>query len=248
MRLMKIALAASFLFVAAINAGAQTRTVNHFTKVTVSPYIQVTFVQGEREGVTIDGLLVDSSKLHVEVNNGTLRLYLDGAKDIPRQGHVRDQDGNKRNVQLYPNHAVIATVTYKSLEALSLRGEETQLCQSPITADEFDLHIYGESKVIFTEMHVGLMQTVMYGESKLEIKSGSVEEQEYTCYGEGKIDATAITGKTGKAVAFGEAEFRLNVTDRIKVTSFGEAKLRYMGNPQIVKGLHFGGIDLQRIN
>src|SRR3569833_683573 len=158
MRLIKIALAAIFLFAAAINSGAQTRSVSHFTKVTVSPYIQVTLVQGEKEGVTINDLLVDSSKLHIEVNNGTLRLYLDGAKDNPRQGHVYNENGSRRNVQLYPNHAVTATITYKSLEALSLRGEETQLCQSPITADEFNLHVYGESKVIFAEMHVGLMQ------------------------------------------------------------------------------------------
>ncbi len=248
MQQLKTILAACALFAVTLTSNAQTGPVDHFKKVIVSPYIQVTFVQGEKESVTINDIIVDSSKLHVEVQDGTLRLYLDGAKDVPSQEHVYTTDGGKHSYNLYPNHAVIATVTYKTLESLSLRGEETQLCQSPLTAEEFTLRVYGESRVIFTEVHIGEMHTTMYGESTLDLKSGSVNEQYYTCYGESKINTTAITGREGKIVAFGEAEFRLNVSDRIKITCFGKAKLRYMGNPYIAKGLHFGGVDLQKID
>jgi hypothetical protein len=214
----------------------------------VSPYIQVVLVQGEKESVTINDIIVDSSKLHVEVDGGTLRLYLDGAKDVPHNQRVYTDDGGWQNRHLYPNHAVVATVTYKTLNSLSLRGEETQLCQSPLSADKFTLRVYGTSSVIFTEVHFGEMHTTMYGESTLNIKSGSVNEQYYTCYGEGKINTTAVTGHNSWFTAFGEAELSLNVTDMIKITAFGEAKLRYMGNPEIVKGLHFGGLDLKKID
>lgn len=248
MRLLKTILAAGILITVTLNAFGQQRPVGHFNKVIVSPYIQVTFVQGEQEGVTVNSMIVDSSKLHVEVNNGTLRLYLEGAKDVPHNKHGYTTDGRKQSFPLYPDHSVVATVTYKSLNALSLRGEETQLCQSAISADQFDLDVYGESKVIFTEVHIGEMHTTMYGESKLDIKSGSVNQQYYTCYGEGKINTTAITGHESKVTAFGEAEFRLNISDRIKITAFGETKLRYLGNPLIVKGIHLGGLDLQKID
>jgi hypothetical protein len=75
-----------------------------------------------------------------------------------------------------------------------------------------------------------------------------VNKQKYTCYGEGKINTTTIAGKTARVTAFGEAEFRVNVSDRIKITAFGEAKLRYMGNPDIVKGIHVGELDLAKLN
>lgn len=248
MQLFKTILAAGFFAVTAFCAKAQTGVVGHFKKVIVSPYIQVTFVQGETESVKINNIIVDSSKLHVEMEDGALRLYLDGAKDLPHDKHGYDNNGNKHSYPLYPDHAVIATVTYKTLEALSLRGEENYVCQSPLTTDEFTLRVYGEGKVTFNEVHIGEMHATMYGESTLEINAGTITEQYYTCYGESKINATTITGRESKVTAYGEAQFNLNVTDRIKITAFGEAKLRYRGNPNIVKGLHFGGLDLRKID
>ena len=218
---------------------AQSGPVKQFHKVIISPYIQVTFIQGDEESVTISKIIVDSNKLHVEVRRGMLWLYLDGAKDFPH---------NPKNHSLYPDHAVIATVVYKKLDALSLRGEETYLCQSPLSADHFNLRVYGESTVNFTEVHIARMYTTIYGESSLNIKAGAVNQQYYTCYGEGKINTTSIAGRKAKVTAYGEAEFRVNISDRIKITSFGEARLRYIGNPEIVKGIHIGGVDMERLD
>jgi hypothetical protein len=248
MRQLVTILTAGMLVFITLATHAQTGTVGHFHKVMISPYIQVTFVQGDKESVTINQIMVDSNKLHVEVHGGTLQMYLDGAKNFPHHRQDYGSDGNQQSHDLYPNHAVIATVVYRKLDAMSLRGEETYLCQSPLSADRFKLWVYGESKVIFTEVHISKMHTTIYGESSLDIKSGEVNKQKYTCYGEGKINTTTITGKTAKVTAFGEAEFRVNVSDRIKITAFGEAKLRYMGNPDIVKGIHVGEMDLAKLD
>ena len=227
---------------------ARKTPVDHFHEIIISPYIQATFVQGAEESVTVNSTIVDSNKLHLEVHSGTLRLYLDGAKDIPHNSRNYRYSGNQQNHHLYPDHAVVVTITYKKLDALSLRGTETYLCESPLSANKFSLHIYGESKVIFTEVHIAKMYTTMYGEGNLDIRSGKVNKQWYTCYGEGKINTTAIDGQAAKLTAFGEAEFRVNVSDRIKITAFGEARLRYLGNPTIVKGIHIGEVDLQKLD
>jgi hypothetical protein len=226
----------------------QTGPVGHFHKVIVSPYIQVTFVQGDEESVTINKIVVDSSKLHVEVHGGTLRLYLDGARDMPHNAQDYNSDGNRQNHRLYPEHAIIATVVYKKLDALSLRGEENFLVRSPLSAKKFHLRVYGESEVILTEVHIAKMHTTIYGQSSVDIKAGAVKQQYFTCYGGGKINTTAIVGQEAKVTAFGDAEFRVNVSNRIKIAAFGEAKLRYLGNPAIVKGIHFGEMDLQRLD
>lgn len=241
-------LTAGMLGVIAPGAHAQTVLVDHFHKVIISPYIQATFVQGDRESVTINETIVDSSKLRMEVHGGTLRLYLDGAKELTHDRKEYWSDGSQHSRSLYPKHAVILTVVYKKLDNLSLRGEETFLCASPLFADNFTLRVYGEATVKFTEVHIGKMHTTIYGESLLDIRSGVVNKQYYICYGEGKINTTAITGHKAKVTAFGEAEFRLNVSDRIKIMSIGEAKLRYMGNPEIVKGLHIGGVSLEKLD
>jgi Putative auto-transporter adhesin, head GIN domain len=240
-------LAAGFLVLVNLATHAQTGVSGHFHAVIVSPFIQATFVQGDQESVTINSSIVDNSKLQIEVEHGTLRLYLDGAKDIPHNSENYGPDG-KHNYSLYPKHAVLVTVTYKKLDRLSLRGDETFLCESPMSQDHLTLRVYGESRVIFTEVHLNKLYTKIFGESLLEIKSGAVNKQFYTCFGEAKVNATAIFGHRAKVTAFGEAEFQMNVADRIKITSFGEARLRYMGNPDIVKGIHFGGVDVARLD
>jgi hypothetical protein len=225
----------------------QTGPVGHFHKVMVCPYIQVTFVQGDEESVTINHSLADTNKLHVEVRGGILRLYLDGAKNLPHD-QWDGNDGNRQGHPLYPNHAIIATVVYKKLDALSLRGTENFLVQSPLSARKFRLREYGETAVIFSDVHIGKMHSTIYGECSVDIKAGVVNRQYFTSYGEGKINTTAITGQKAKVTAFGEAEFRVNVSDLIKITSFGDAKVCYLGNPEIVKGIHFGGVDVQKLD
>jgi len=245
MRYLKGILAAGLVFLG--YAGhTQSGPVDPFHKVIISPYIQATFVEGDKESVTINGIIVDSSKLHVEVNRGTLRLYLDGTKDIP---HNHDYTDDKQHSHpSYPKHAVIATITYRKLDALSLRGEETYLCESPLSSNKFHLYVYGEGRVIFTEVRFQKLYTKIYGESSLDIRSGVVSKQYYTCYGEGKVNTTAISGPQAKITAYGEAEFKLNVSDRIKITAIGQARLRYMGNPDIVKGINIGGVDVQKLD
>lgn len=239
-----IAAIASFL---SISVFAQTTTVRHFDKVIVSPYIQVTFVEGNEESVAVEKCSVPVEKLNIEVKSGTLRIYLDGAKEIDKGERTHD-NGYKHRTSLYHGTVVTATVTYKTLDELSIRGEETQVCQSALKGNKFRLKVYGESNVYLNEVDLGQLHATMYGESLLEIKSGSVADQKYTVYGDSKINALNINGMTSHITAYGEADFQLNVSDEIKMTSFGEASLAYKGNPRINKWLHFGEMQVHKLD
>jgi len=245
MQKLKIFLA--MLLLSGFTATAQTKTVEPFTKVIVSPYIQVTFIKGDEESVAINDLKVDKSKLHIEVNDQTLRVYLDGAKDFPK--NQKDySNGYKEFHSLYKNTSAVVTVTYKKLTALSLRGEETYLCKSPIDASKFSLNIYGESDVTLNTLNAQKLEVNIYGSAYLNIQSGTVANQKYTCYGEGHVNTLAIKGSTSRIVSFGDADLRMNVSDRIKITAFGDARLHYKGNPEIVKGMHFGDMQIEKMD
>ena len=244
----KIQLFASVLLMLfSVNVFSQTKAVEHFEKVIVSPYIKVILVEGDKEEVSIENITVDKSKLHIEVNKQTLWLYLDGAKQIPKQEKTSG-DGYKEKHPLYQPTTVTAIITYKKLNDLSIRGEETQLVKTPITADKFSLKMYGESKVTFKEVNFGELHAVFYGESTLEIKAGNIKEQKYTSYGESIINTSAVNGRTSRITAYGDADFTMNVSDRIKVTAFGDAKLHYKGDPEIVKGIHLGDMLINKID
>jgi hypothetical protein len=231
----------------AATAFTQTTAVKHFDKVIVSPYIQVTFVEGNEESVSVEKCTVPIEKLNIEVHGGTLRVYLDGAKDIPKS-ETTHENGYRQRRERYHGTVVTATITYKTLDELSIRGEETQVCKSLLKGDNFRLKIYGESHVYLNEVNLGQLHTTMYGESLLEIKSGSIADQKYTVYGESKINSLAIEGNTSKITAYGESEFQVNVSDEIKITAFGEASLAYKGSPKINKWFHIGEMQISKID
>lgn len=243
----KICISILMVFVFNTVTAQSTTAVRPFNKVIVSPNIQVTFIEGSEEKVIIEKITVEPDKMNVDVNGKTLRLYLDDAKELVKK-EKRSKNGNKEKRPIYTGTVVIATVMYKTLDELSIRGEETIVCKSVLKGNKFRLKIYGESQVLLNDVSLDELQTMIYGESSLVIKSGAVKKQKYTAYGESKINSLGISGNTTKITVYGESDFQLNVSDEIKLTAFGEAVVNYKGNPTINKGIHIGDVKINKID
>ena len=237
------------LLFATISTALAQRTVNvdSFDKVIISPHIEVTFVQGTSESVTIENSKVDESKLNIEVEGKTLRVYLEGTKNIPKQKKVY-VDGRKMRKPLYKGTQVTATVTYVNVDEFSLRGDERMSFQSKIDQEELRLKIYGESDVTFEELQLEDLHTTIYGESELLVKDGNVRQQKIVAYGESKVNMEEIENSKTKLTAYGEAEFALNTSDQIRVTAYGEAVVGYKGTPDIKKGITIGDVRIYSID
>lgn len=236
-----------FLAAFATMQAQQTVDVDPFNKVIISPHIEVNFVEGNQESVTVHSNKEDESKLNIEVKGKTLRVYLDGAKDIPKQKKVRE-NGRKYTRSLYQGTVVTATVTYVKVDEYSLRGEEDITFESPIDQKELRLKIYGESEVSFEELQLQMLKTTIYGESQLEVNSGNVKEHKIVAYGESQLNLENISNHTTRLTAYGEAQFNLNTSDRIKVTAFGEARVAYKGTPDIDKGITIGEVRIYSLD
>ncbi len=235
------------IFLARVSFSQTTTDVKQFSKVTISPNIKVTFIEGDKESVTIEHSTVSKDSIHIEVNDNTLRIYLQGQKELPKN-ETTHENGHKEKKSVYEGTVVTAIVTYKTLNDLSIRGEETQVCKSMLTGDNFKLKIYGESHVIFDEVNLGKLQATLYGEGSLEIKSGTIKDQRFVAYGEGQVRNFAINSSTAKLTAYGEAHFQINASQEIRITSYGEAKLEYKGNAQINKGLNIGAVQITKMD
>lgn len=231
------------------NTFAQSKLipVEPFTKVIVSPHIQVNFVQGEQESVMVEDIDVALEKLNLEIKGKTLHIYLEGAKTFTKSEKVNNEDYKGRH-DIYNGTIVKATVTYKNLEELSLRGEEDFVCKSPLRGDEFQLTIYGESEVVFKEVDFNDLQTTIYGESELNIEKGTIGKHRVTAYGESEINTIEVDTKSAKLTAYGETEFRLNVSNDLKITAYGEANIEYKGNATVNKGIIIGDTTIRKIN
>jgi len=229
-------------------AFAQTKTiVETFNKVIISPHIETTFVQGNEESVTILENKVAADKVNIEVNGNTLRVYLEDAKELTKQEKVII-NGVRRKVSIYKGKVLTIRVTYKTIDNLSLRGEQKTVCQSLIDVEKFKLKIYGESQITFNDINIEEFDVDVYGESQLTIKKGTTINQNITAFGEGKINLVEVDNKTSKLKAYGEAEFTIKASEQIKFTAYGEAQLRFKGNASVKTGLSFGNSQINRID
>lgn len=235
------------LFTNTIVAQSRDISVDPFNTVVVSPHIQATFIKGDRENVSIEDARVSEDKIYVEVKGKTLRIYLEGAKEVTKTKNEY-KNGYRQNRSIYQGTILKVTVTYRELEELSLRGEETFVCKSPLIGEDFRLKVYGESQVYMEEVDLDQLSATVYGESYLEIRSGNITEQKYTAYGETKINTLGVNNSTTKLMAYGEGSFRVKVSDRLKVTAFGEATVAYEGSPEVDKGLVIGEATIHKIN
>ncbi len=247
-KILRHTLFAGILFsgISALWAQKQEIKVASFDNVTISPHIEATFVEGDREMVTIVDSDVPLDKLNVIVEGKTLKIYLDGAKDYTKSKKVKN-DGYKERHQLYEGTQVTATISYKHLRKLSVRGEEDIRLESNLQQSDFELTVYGESDVVVNSVEIDNMKVAMYGESYLRIKGGEIGYQKYKCYGQSEVDALGVSNRTAKITTYGESEIRISVSDRLKVTSYGESEVNYRGNPSIDKGVVLGENSIHKI-
>ncbi len=117
-----------------------------------------------------------------------------------------------------------------------------------MTSQHLNSRFTGNLKSIFNEVNFKELDAAVYGESELTIEKGIVDNQNITVYGESVINLVEVKNKTSKLKAYGEAEFIVQASERIKFTAYGEAKLRYKGTANVDKGLSFGDSEIIRID
>ena len=224
----------------------KTYEVEAFEKVIVSPHIEVTLMEGDEESVTINNAKVAMDKINVTVEGKTLRLYLDDARVVTKSEKIKN-DNWKGSRSIYNGTQATATITYKKLKRLSVRGEESVRVTSAMNQKDLKLTIYGESKVYFDDLTTEELTVAIYGESYLELADGSVGRQVYRAYGESEVNASGIRNKSTKITAYGESNFRVKVSDRLKVTCYGETNINYLGSPVVDKGIVIGEAAIRKI-
>lgn len=220
--------------------------VKSFNKVIVSPHIEVVFKAGEKEEVIIEHSSEPIEKLHVEVKNNTLQLYLDGAQHTSKKD--LEYSSKNKNTPLYKGTVVKAIVVYKEAFTFSLRGEERILFESPIKSEKMTLNIYGESQVYMNDVTLKDLKVTIYGESFFKIEKGNIENQKIIAYGESNVNTLDAQSKSTKITAYGDGSFQFNVSDRLKIVSYGEPTVTYKGDATLDSGISIGEVEIVKLN
>jgi hypothetical protein len=215
------------------------RKVPSFDKISVSPKINLVLEKGEKESVRIKYSNIQPGKIYVEVVGNKLRIYLEDARLVDKRER-RDSESGSSRVSVYHDASVTAYVTYRFLNALEMRGEETLTCDSEIEADKFKLKVYGEAEVNLASLKAHKFKASLYGVNNIKIKSGESAHQVYRLFGENKIDTRGLESTTATARVYGEGRLKMKATDEVRINAFGEPDIYISGNPHISRGIIIG--------
>ncbi len=239
----RVFLLAFYCTISICRVGAQeiTDDLAPFEKIVIGPKINLELIKGESEHIDITYHGIEEDRINYEVVHGKLRIYLDDARYVEKSIRWNDRHWDKQ--KMYEGVEVKARVTYKTLEALDIRGEEFVLVENVIASLKFSLQIYGESEVYLEGMESSLFKAHLYGEPNLTIASGFSEEQVFRVYGEATVICDNFRGDWIRTTSFGDSDLSLN-GEEIKITALGDAKISYVGNPIIRKSLVLGDLSM----
>jgi len=229
------------------NAQSEIIKVSSFNEVIISPHIEVVFKRSDKESVVIERSKVDREKINVEIDKKSLHIYLNDAKVATKEEEVVI-NGMEQDRPIYNGTEVSIIVYYKNLEEVEIRSEEVINFEDEINTEDFDLDIYGSPKVYFEGITAEELKVAIYGESYLEIKAGKVDFQRYRCYGKSEVNAVDLKSAETKIAAYGDNHIVVNVSDKLKVSAFGEAVIQYKGNAKVNSGLKIGETVIQKID
>lgn len=230
------------------NLNAQKTLIldSDFDKIIVSPHIEAVFKKGNELSIEIVDINVPIEKFNYELYKGTLQVYLEGAKTYTKNKKIVIRN-TERSVPLYKGRIAKVIITYTDVKIFSLRGEEKITFQTPLIQRECTLRIYGKSEVMINTVEVDRLDVSIYGDSLLNIEKGSIKKQTITAYGASTVMASDVISEETRLTAYGDGTFQLNVSERIKVSSYGEATVLYRGDGALKKGIVIGESTIRKI-
>jgi hypothetical protein len=229
-----------------LSAQKTIKLESDFDKIIVSPHIEVIFKKGNEPSIEILDINVPVQKFSYELYRGTLQVYLEGAKTYTKNKKIMIRNA-ERKVPLYKNRVAKVIITYSDVKIFSLRGEEKISFQTPLIQRECTLRIYGKSEVTINTVEVDRLDVSIYGDSLLNMEKGNIKRQKITAYGASKVMASDVISEETKLTAYGDGIFKVNVSKKIKVSSFGEATVLYKGDAVLKKGIVLGDSMIRKV-
>jgi hypothetical protein len=223
------------------------KKLNPFSKITVSPKINLILEKGTEESIRIVYSNIDPGKINVEVEGNKLNVFLDQARIVDKRERTDEYDYNSKT-SIYHNAEVTAYVTYTQLKSLEVRGEQQVISRGLLENESFDLKAYGQAEITFDSLITREFKAVVYGENKIKIKAGKAEHQRYRLYGENKIDTRALTSISVSTSIYGEGRLSVNASDEVRVSAIGEPEVNVTGTSFINKGIIIGKAAIRTHN
>ncbi len=221
-------IACSVVSFAAYAQNSETRNLKSFNEVHIGGAFEVVLAKGDNESVKIESSTLDLDKIETEVEGNSLKVRL-------QKGTYR----NTGNITMY--------ITFKELKAIHSSGSSSVVCNSPIQADEFQLHTSGSGNVKLASLTANALDIHNSGSSNVDL-AGSAKRQNINISGSSKINAFDLKCEESKVSISGSGDVNISVSQNLEARVSGSGDIRYKGDPNIRDVRVSGSGNIRKVN
>lgn len=212
-------------------ARSGTREVSDFTAVNFTNYGEMTIIQGDREGLTIDADAKLLARIETTVRNGTLTIGFDNRFRFPYGFRF-----------LRPPQSIRYTLYVKQLESLDLSGAGT-IHAAQLVADRLALVESGAGTITIDDLTADELAVTISGAGGIEL-AGRVTSQRVDMSGLGRYAAGDLESQTAQVNLSGAGSTTLWVHEQLVTNLSGAGSIDYYGSPQVTSSTSgVGSVD-----
>jgi len=199
---------------------SEIRAATGFHRIDVQGRIDVTLVQGAKEGVTVEAPAAMLRRIRTEVRDGT--LVIDAAQEHRGWTWLTGSASSK---------PVRLTINLRELDSVEAAGA-VSITAGSLKANELNLDVAGASKLRIGDLQATQLRLDGAGATKADIR-GKVARQDVDLSGAGSYDAGQLVSDDARVDVSGAGKALVNVRNTLRVDIAGAGKVEYIGDPEV---------------
>lgn len=191
----------------------ETRAVSGYNSVALSAPINVELVQGDAEGVVLDGEDAALADIETIVEDGSLKIRNKAYIDVPGMSKV------------------VARVSVKTIDALSTRGSG-DIRAAALKCKDLKISIAGSGDVRVAALAADGLHVSIAGSGDMFV-AGKVDTVSTSIAGSGDMRAGKLESRQSSVSIAGSGDAMLWAHEQISVSIVGSGDVRYYGDPKV---------------
>jgi len=206
-----------------------TINLEAFNEIILNSGIEVSLIQDGEEFISLSDN-ISMEDINVKVRDGKLEVLLDELNPVKNQ---------------FENAHLI--IHYKTLNDISVLGNEKVSFKDRHKGSSLDIKLFDNSNLSLNEVNLDSLKVYTYGKSFFLIENGYSKKAVYRCYSKSNINTIRMKSYATKILSFGSNFVRVNASDLLDITSYGDTKIDYIGDLRVRKGIIDGRLKVKQI-
>ena len=196
---------------------SETRAASGFIAIGLAAPVKVDIVQGDKEGIVVEGDADALAELETVVEDHTLKVRTRSRKDPPGMSKVR------------------VHVSAKALEALKIAGSG-DISAAALRAPELKIAVSGSGDVRIDQLDSTTLHVSIAGSGDVVV-GGRTDAMSTSIAGSGDVKAGKLAARTAKVSIAGSGDVTVWAREQLSVSVVGSGDVLFYGDPEVKRSI-----------